>query len=139
MAGNIKEAGSGGLGLQVTKAARKAGLVEEDSDGDATRMASVTVYGFDDLLLVVDRDRVSMDARARLVKSALGDTKCIHLGTRASVKMGGDGYQVQLPGCTEAGFFEGDNATIVSCQGVLIIHDGSQGRLARDLKTLRED
>lgn len=65
-----------GLALQVTKPARSAGLVEEDADGDTRHRAAVVAYGFDDLILVLDRDtdRVPMADRAELVTLAASET-----------------------------------------------------------------
>jgi hypothetical protein len=82
------------LRLEVTRPALDAGLVVEDADGSATRLAKVYVYGFDDLLLVVDAEHVSPSDRAVLVASA--------------------------------------------AQGVLVIHDGGQARLAGDLTGRRQ-
>ena len=53
MVNEIKQSGTDGLALQVTKPARSAGLVEENSDGEATSLADVRVYAFDHLLLVL--------------------------------------------------------------------------------------
>lgn len=126
-----------GLALQVTKPARRAELVLEDADGEATRLADVYVYGFDDLLVVVDADNVSSSNRAELVASAARDTGSVYRGTAASVQIAGNGYQVQLPGCEATGLSEGDRAPAIPAQGLLIIHDGTRGRLAEDLKTQR--
>jgi hypothetical protein len=125
-----------GLALQVTKPARQAGLVVEDADGNWTQLADVYAYGFDDLLLVIDQS-VSMRHRAELVSSAAGDTGSIHVGYPASVTEAGNGYQVQLPGCKAAGFTKGDRAPVHTAPGLLVIHDGTQRRLANDLTTQR--
>jgi len=138
MANDIKASG-GGLALQVTKPARDAGLVEEDAEDRPTYRADVVVYGVDDLLLIVDDDRVSMAHRAELVATAARDTDSIHRGAPATVEIAGNGYQVQLPGCRAAGFHEGDRAPAVARQGVLFIHDGSQRRLLEDLTAVREE
>ena len=138
MANSIKESG-GGLALQVTRPARQAGLVEEDTEGEATRLAGVHVYGFDDLLLVVDSVRVSGSDRAELVATAAKDTGSIHEGATASVEIAGNGYQVQLPGSRQAGLNVGDNAPVVSAVGLLVIHDGTNPRIADDLVTIRNE
>jgi len=65
MVNSIKNSADG-LALQVTRPARKAGLVVEDADGNPKQLSGVVVYGFDDLLLVVDKS-VSMGDRADLV------------------------------------------------------------------------
>ena len=57
----IKTSGADGLALQVTKPARSAGLVEENSDGEATSLADVRVYAFDHLVLVIDLDVVATE------------------------------------------------------------------------------
>ncbi len=136
MPNNIKRS-AGGLALQVTKPARQAELVVEDSDGTATRRAEAHIYGFDGLLLVVDSENVAMNHRAELVAAAAGDTASIHRGGRATVEIAGNGYQIQLPGCREAGFEVGDTAPVRAKKGVLMIHDGGNSRLAGDLFTLR--
>lgn len=139
MVNNIKGdyGGSGaGLRLQVTKGARKAGLVQEDLDGNPTDLSDVLVYGFDNLLVVVGAE-VSAADRAELVASAAQDTGSIHEGAEATLAVAGGGYQVQLPGCKAAGFFEGDSGHVRATDGVLFIHDGKQGRLIDDLMTVR--
>jgi hypothetical protein len=136
MTNSIKESADG-LALQVTKSARQAGLVVEDTDGNATRLAGVYVYGFDDLLLIVDAEHVSTADRAAAVASAARDTDSIHGGGSASVATAGNGYQVQLPGCRAAGFSLGDSTPVATAQGVLVIHDGTQARLADDLTDIR--
>lgn len=138
MANSIKESADG-LALQVTKPARTAGLVQEDAEGNATRLADVFVYGFDDVLLVVDAVEISAKHRAELVAAAAEDTESVHRGAAASVATAGNGYQVQLPGCQAAGFHEGDRAPARPGAGVLVIHNGSQTRLADDLLTIRDE
>jgi len=58
-------------------------LVEEDADGDTSHRASVVAYGFDDAILVIDRDtdRVPMADRADLVALAATETESIHRGS----------------------------------------------------------
>jgi len=136
MANSIKES-AGGLALQITKPARKADLVVENANGEATRLADVYVYGFDGLLLIIDTKNVSTAHRAELVASTAGDTNSIHQGAISSVGIAGNGYQVKLPGCREAGFELGNNAPTVVDQGVIVVHDGSSVRLAEDLLTIR--
>ena len=136
MVNNIKES-SGGQALQVTKEAREAGLIDEDSDGEATRLADVWVYGFDSLLLVVDAARVSTSDRAALVASAAADTDSIYGGEKSGLSIAGNGYQVQLPGSGNAGFSVGDAAPTSSAPGVLAIQRGTGRRLADDIVTIR--
>jgi hypothetical protein len=138
MVNSVKESG-GGLALQVTREARAASFVDEDADGDATRLAGVYVYGFDDVLAVFDAEHVGAKDRAEIVASAAQDTGSIHRGETASVEIAGNGYQVQLPGCRTAGFREGDEGHVVTASGLLVVHDGRQGRLANDLATLRRE
>ena len=73
-----------------------------------------------------------------VVAAAARDTDSIHRGATASVQIAGNGYQVQLPGCKDAGFTEGDRAPAVPGEGILLVHDGSQRRLVEDLKQLRQ-
>jgi hypothetical protein len=117
--------------------ARKAGLVVENTEGNATRRAEIYVYGFDDLLLLVDSENVAVSDRAELVTAAAQDTRSIHRGGLATVEIAGNGYQIQLPGCQDAGFRLGDTAPVSVGDGVLVIHDGEESRLAGDLLTLR--
>ena len=102
MANSLKSS-AGGVALQVTKPARAAGLVEEDAEGDATHLAGVYVYGFDDLLLVVDAERVKSEERAELIATAASDSGSIHRGEAASVEIAGNGYQVQLRQASRSG------------------------------------
>jgi hypothetical protein len=136
MVNSIKQSADG-LALQVTKEARKAGLVQEDTDGNPTDLSDVYVWGFDDLLVVVG-DEIGMGRRADLVSAAAGDTGSVHGGYPSTLAVAGNGYQVQLPGCKAAGFFEGDDGHVRATDGVLFIHDGEQGRLIDDLMTVRE-
>lgn len=138
MANSIKHSG-GGQALQVTKSARTAGLVEENADGDATRLADVWVYAFDGLLLVVDAVRVSAADRAELVAAAAGDTDSIYGGDQAGLSVAGNGYQVQLPGSPAAGFDDGDTAPVSAAPGVLVIQQRDGQRLAGDILTLRQE
>lgn len=138
MPNSLKSSG-GGVALQVTKPARQAGLVQEDAEGDATRLAGVYVYGFDGVLLVVDAEDVSAGDRAELVASAASDTGSVYRGEAASVEIAGNGYQVQLPGSKVAGFEIGDAGHVRSAAGVLVIHDGDASRLAGDLITIRQE
>lgn len=138
MVNSIKESADG-LALQVTKPARdRAGLVQENSEGEATHLSDVLVYGFDGLLVVMGAD-VSPADRAEIVASAARDTDSIHEGARSTLATSGNGYQVQLPGCKSAGFLEGDSGHVRATDGVLFIHDGEQGRLIDDLMTVRDD
>ena len=138
MANSIKQS-AGGQALQVTKPARDAGLVEENSDGDATRLADVWVYAFDGLLLVVDAVRVTAADRAELVAAAAGDTDSIYGGEQAGLSIAGNGYQVQLPGSPAGGFTPGDTAPVSSAAGVLAIQQRDGQRLAGDIITLRNE
>jgi hypothetical protein len=138
----IKSSGEGGgAALQVTEAARNAGLVEENSEGDATRLADVRVHAFRDLLLVVDVDEVDEDHAAELVAVAARDTGTAYRAGQSSVQPAGNGYQVQLPFYVDAGFHVGDSAPCESGRGVLVITDGSgsSGRLASDLLSIRRE
>lgn len=134
---SIKESGDG-FALQVTKDAREAGLIQEDSEGNATDLSDVFVWSFDNLLLVISTS-VSMGHRADLVSEAAGDSGSIHGGYPAKVAVAGNGYQVQLPGCKAAGFSVGDTAPVRSFDGVLFVHDGTQSRLIEDLIAIRQE
>ena len=138
MANSIKESG-GGLALQVTGPARDAGLVRENADGEATRLSGVYVYGFDGLLVVLDAERVSTAERAEIVSTATEATESIHRGEAATVAMGGNGYQVQLPGAESAGFDVGDTAPVVLSDGLLVIHGDADREVVDLVSTVRDD
>ena len=146
MANQIKASGADGVALQVTTPARAAGLVEEDNDGEATYLADVRVYAFDDHLLVVDLEAVTTAHTTELVVAAAQDTDSIYQAKDASVQIAGNGYQVQLPTAEDAGFREGDSAPCQSARGILVISrdDGTTkgvnaARLAADLITIRTE
>ena len=144
MANSIKQSG-GGPALQITREARAAGLAEEatgdDLEGAArwARLADVRVYGFDNFLLVVDRDRVDVEDVAELVASAARDTRSIYQGVDASVRPAGNGCMVSLPGLDGTGLEVGDTAPAHPAPNMLVIHarDGAAARLAEDLATIR--
>ena len=134
---SIKKAGEG-LARQATEKVREAGLVDESTVGDGLGEGrEVLVYGFDGLMLVVDKHEVSEADRAELVTSAASDTGSIYLGREATVGQRGNGYQVQLPGCTKAGFFEGDKAKSRAARNVLFIYDPDATQLVADLILIR--
>jgi hypothetical protein len=136
MVNSIKQS-AGGLALQITQPARDAEMVVEDTEGNATRRGEVYVYGFDGLLLLIDKENIATSHRAELVASAAGDTDSIHRGEKATVEIAGNGYQIQLPGCREAGFEIGDTALATVEKGVIVVHDGTESRLAADLLSIR--
>lgn len=136
MVNRIKQSADG-LALQVTKEARKAGLVQEDGDGNPIDLADVAVWAFDDLLIVVGMS-VDMGERAGLVSAAAGDTDSIHAGRQSTLAVAGNGYQVQLPGAKAAGFPKGTKPDIRAVDGVLFIHGATNDRLVDDLATIRE-
>lgn len=141
MPNDIKRSGVDGLALQVTEPARSAGLVEENSERDATYLADVRVYNFNNLLLVVDREEVPQKDIAELVAASARDTKTIYQAQNASVHISGNGYQVQLPGAEDAGFRVGDTAPCKPASGLLVIHRHSDDavRLGRDLVSMRRE
>ena len=134
----IKKGGGDDVRLQITKPARAAGLVRENSEGEWTALSDVHVWGFDGLLLVIGDD-VDMAYRADLVSKAAGYTESVHGGYRATVSEAGNGYQVQLPGARSAGFEVGDDAPVVTADSVLVIHDGDGSQLATDLAAIRRE
>jgi len=146
MANQIKASGADGVALQVTTPARSAGLVEENNDGEATYLADVRVYAFDDLLLVVDLEAVTTAHMTELVVAAAQDTDSIYRAMDASVQIAGNGYQVQLPPAKDAGFCEGDAAPCQSAHGMIVVSrdDGTTNgrntaRLPADLVTIRTE
>lgn len=137
MPNSIKSTSADAVALQITREARDAGLVDEQDD-DVTRLAPVNVYAFDGLLLVVDRDRVDDRDVVELVTAAAQDTDTIYPGGSVKVTTRGEGYQTPLPGAADAGFNVGDAAPTSTAPGVLVIHREGDGRLARDIRTIRE-
>lgn len=139
MANSIKTAGADGMALQITIPARAAGLVEEDSDGTATYRADVRVYSFDDVLLVVDREKMNKEHVAELVASVARDTGSVYQAVDASVHIAGHGYKVYLPVARDAGFDVGDRAPAHSAPNLIVItkQDRDGTRLAEDVATLR--
>lgn len=148
MVNTIKDR-SEGLALQVTIPARKAGLVEEDNDGETTRRADVRVYSFEGLLLVVDREKMDEAHIVELLKAGAGDTKTARQAIDATIQTSGNGYQVQLPPARDAGFREGDPAPCHPAPNQLVISKNSlrneehgqakPGRVAASLLTIRRD
>lgn len=137
----IKKSASG-VALQVTEEARTAQLVEENPEGEARRLAPVRVYGFDDFLLVVDRERVAPAQVAELVRTASKARDSIYRGGDAQVQIAGNGYQVQLPGAKDAGFQIGDKAPVSSSSsawGVVCIFRDSKNTLESDVLTIRRE
>ena len=137
MPNTIKRSGDG-LALQVTKPARTAGLVEE-TDDEPTRLADIRVFSFDDLLLVVDIDRINDENIVELATSAALDTVSIHRVTNSSLQIAGNGYQVQLPGAVDAGFHVGDRAPCTPAPNLLVIAAEESGRVAADIVTIRKE
>ncbi|SIR96995.1 hypothetical protein SAMN05421858_4848 [Haladaptatus litoreus] len=137
MPNTIKRSGDG-LALQVTKPARAAGLVEEKEDG-TTRLATVRVFAFDGLLLVVDIDRINDENIVEIATSAALDTVSIHRVANASLQIAGNGYQVQLPGAADAGFHVGDRAPCTPAPNLLVIAAEESGRVAADIVTIRKE
>ena len=146
MPNEIKYSGTDGLALQVTKPARSAGLVEENSGGEATSLVDVRIYAFDHLLLVVDPGTVAKEDITELVVAAARDTKSIHRAMDATVQIAGHGYQVQLPPATDAGFTEGDRAPCHPAPGILVISKDNgtsagtdAAHLAQNIVTIRNE
>ena len=137
MPNKIKRSGDG-LALQVTKPARAAGLVEE-TDDEPTRLADIRVFAFDDLLLVVDIDRITDENMVELATSAALDTVSIHRVTNASLQIAGNGYQVQLPGAADAGFHVDDQVPCTPAPNLLVIAAEGSKRVAADIVTIRKE
>ena len=137
MPNKIKRSGDG-FALQVTKPARAAGLVEE-TNNEPARLANIRVFAFDDLLLVVDIDRITDENMVELATSAALDTVSIHRVANASLQIAGNGYQVQLPGAADAGFHVGDRAACTPAPDLLVIAAEGSGRVAADIVTIRRE
>jgi len=134
----IKSSGVDGCALQVTKEARTAGMIEEDSEGRAKRRADVRVFAFDGVLIVVDLDNVRDEEITELVASTARDTKTIYRAGDSKIQIAGNGYQVQIPPAEDAGFEIGDRAGCHPAPGLLVITIAN-GPRARDASRLAAD
>ena len=142
MPNSIKRSGKYSVALQVTKPARAAGLVEENEEGEACRLAEVRLFSFDGLLLVVDLEEVSTEDIAELVGVATRDTKSIYRAKDASLQRAGNGYLVQLPVADDAGFHLGESTPCSHEDGILLITKKEAEnivQLAKDLLTIRQE
>ncbi|WP_266082268.1 hypothetical protein [Haladaptatus caseinilyticus] len=137
MTNKIKRSGDG-LALQVTKPARAAGLVEE-TDDQTTRLADIRVFAFDGLLLVIDLDHITDENIVELATTAALDTVSIYRVTGSSLQIAGNGYQVQLPGATDAGFHVGDQAPCSPAPNLLVIAAAGSERVAANIVTIRRE
>lgn len=137
---SIKSSGEGAA-LQVTGSARAAGLVEENEEGDATRLAKVRVHAFEGLLLAVDVEKVANEEEADLVAVAARDTGTAFRADDSQVQIAGHGYQLQLPPYEDAGFSVGDSVPCQPGPNILSISDGSgdKARLTDDLLGIRRE
>jgi hypothetical protein len=124
MVNRIKSIGSG-LGLQVTKPVRAAGLVEEQGEGEdrrTTYRADVLIHVVDGIVLVIDVDLISGADRAALVSRAIRSTRSTYTADFSQIQHAGNGYRVQLPGVRHAGLEKGDRAPVQTDSGVLVVH-----------------
>jgi hypothetical protein len=133
---------SDGLALQITHAARSAGFVEENEEGEATYLATVRIHAVDGLLLLVDVDELTEAEEADLHAQAIQDTDTTYTSIEVSVSHSGHGYQVPVSNAPDAGFEQGDTPVVMTAPGVLVLSGesasgGSMDRLAEDLATLR--
>lgn len=145
MANSVKQSGEGPA-LQITKQARAVDLAETTSEDGAegakrrAYVANVRVYGFENALLIVDREKMTAQEIAKLVVSAAGDTDSIYLGASASIRPAGNGCMVSLPGLDPTGLKIGDTVPAHPGPNMLMItaDTGAGMRLAEDLITLRK-
>lgn len=140
MPNRLKDSGDG-VALQVTKPAREAGLVNEDNTGKSMSLATVSVYVFNNVLLVVDREKMDTQTVADLLAVTAKDTKRIYRGIDASVQEVDDSVMVQLPPADLAGFTVGDVAVAHPAPNLLVITKRNQDgvQLADDIVTMRRD
>ena len=129
-ANSIKRSG-GGLALQVTTPAREAGLVRETDDGDVRDLADVFIVAVDDTLLLWNREKISGRDRIELVDALARDSGSLYRIMFASIQPEGNGYQVQLPNASDAGFEGGDRAPVTTGNDLLVVHDGEPRRVER--------
>lgn len=142
MPNSIKQIG-GAAALQITKPARAAGLVEEDSEGEVEYRADVLVHAVDGLLLVIDRDRVEDSARATLVRRAAEYRESTHRASFTTIQPKGHGYAVVLgQPAGDAGFEVGETAPVTPVDGALIINRMDVPDITKvvsSLETLRQN
>lgn len=124
---SIKKSGTEGHALQVTRPARSAGLVTEDSNGVPKRMAEVYVIAVGETILVFDEKEISDKHRAEIVSRAINETGDVGVAGRTKITTAGNGYQVQLPKgvVADAGFAVDMQAACHGVDGMLIIHHPS--------------
>ncbi len=118
------------LPSNVTKPARAARLVEETNDDTAYRV-NIRVFAFDNLLLVIDIDRITDPNLVDLVTAVTLDTVSIHRVADASLQIAGNGYQVQLPRVEAAGFQVGDRAPCTPAPNMLVIASERSAQVGR--------
>lgn len=140
MPNRLKDSGES-VALTVTKPAREAGLVGEESTDDSTSPATVCVYAFNDVLLVVDREEMDTQSVADLLAVTANDTKKIYCGMDASVREVNDSVTVELPPADIVGFTTGDVAVAHPAPNLLVITNRNRDstQLARDIVTMRRD
>ena len=97
------------------------------------------MFAFNGLLLVVDIDRINDENIVELATTAALDTVSIHRVANASLQIAGNGYQVQLPGATDAGFHVGDRVPCTPAPNLLVIAAKESGRVAADIATIRRE
>lgn len=136
----IKPSGHG-LAVTATRQIRAASLAEQRPNDEWRRRADTIVGGVDDLLLVIDRDRVPLEERAHLVATAAKDSGSIYSVAKASIHAAGDGCKAQLPGAEDAGFQAEDTVSLHTADHLLLVTDRSRttNRLAEDLVSIRRD
>ena len=130
-----------GVALQVTQPAQEAGLVDEESTDNSLSLATVCVYAFNNVLLVVDREEIDTQTVADLLAVTANDTKRIYRGIDASVQEVNDGVTVQLPPADVAGFTVGDVAVAHPAPNLLVItkRNPNGTQLAAEIVSMRRD
>ena len=103
------------------------------------RLANIRVFAFDNLVLVIDLDRITDENIVELATTAALDTVSIHRVANASLQIAGNGYQVQLPGVADAGFRVGDRASCTPVPNMLVIATKGFERIAAGIVTIRRE
>lgn len=101
--------------LQITEAARSAGLVRDD--GETEHLAECYVAAVHRLLIVVDVE-VAARERTELIHAA---SDRLYRVVRSQIIPSGHGYQIGLPNARDAGFEVGDDAPVAVGDGLLVI------------------
>ena len=110
---------AGGTAIQITKAARQAGMLKDNND-ENPKLAKVRIYSFDRLLVAIDIERMNQKEISEIIIQAIEETQTVFDAQKAGIQSAGNGYQLQLPPAEDAGFEIGDMLECQSAPSLLI-------------------